>query len=147
MHHLIALIRWTLGLGVVLGATLAVTFVWSAAPSPGPLFSDADAMTFRITLDSGPFSASAITRNEAIAAGAALLRPTAGIVAEVHHGRAAVYEDSPEHSVWVVVYPGGRAPSYGPPGNDPGVTLYHGAIIDDLTGEFLRGLMMTRPAN
>lgn len=85
----------------------------------------------------------AITATEAVAtadenAGGAAAR---GSVVAVARATAKRFDDatSPVRTVWVVAYgPGGRTPNMGPSGGDAPIA-FQLMIIDDQTGEFVRG--------
>lgn len=148
MRILIRSKRGLLALGAAcIGAAVAFALASASLAAPAPLFGSGDATNFGIVLDDGPTTVSApVNQSEAVTAAIDVLQPAPGEHASIFHGRAWEFQDGPLHTAWIVVYPGGRQPSYGPAGHAPGVTRYRGAIIDDQTGIVLRWFSLTDPA-
>lgn len=130
---------------IVATLVAAGTLAWYVAVASGtsaPLLTESEAARLGIFLDQQS-SAAEISAEMAVGFARSALEIDVSATYEIHHGRARQYEDSPIRSVWVVVFPGGRLPSWGPPpGSGPLAAAYRGMIYDDSTGEFLRGFMV-----
>jgi hypothetical protein len=71
-----------------------------------------------------------------------------GTLIGASRGRAKLYEDAsdPVRTVWVFVYgPGGQVQVEGPPGGYQDITMQV-VLVDDQTGEFLRGETESAPS-
>ncbi|MBA3779846.1 MAG: hypothetical protein H0X16_11235 [Chloroflexi bacterium] len=157
--------------GLVLAFAVVVVIVGSlrlsaprvsqiSSPSTGPAFGaqptpnvrqyvtseQADRLGFSIDEDSSMRSAAVLSEGEAVAIARKVVRGIRdGTPAEIHHGRASQYENSPAVPVWIIVFPGGGGVPYGPAGEPPSDPTYSGAVVNDQTGEILNWFVVSEP--
>ena len=133
----------------------AVALGSTAAAETSPVISANDLAVFRIhnavDVTAQPDSAmpdTGVSRAAAITTAQQEVGPGLKEVG-VMHAKAAQFVDGAERSVWVVIFSGGVMPFDGPynaAADAPGVgttrpATVTGVVIDDTTGEFLRGFM------
>lgn len=144
MRLLINVLRVTLALCVVASISALAMMAYSGGgvtPVKPPLLDSTRANTLGIELDVDGYAVegSTVTRDAAVEVARSVHALSERV--EVYHGRAWRYQGELMRSVWIVVTDGGRSPSWGPPGGEPLNSAITGVIVDDATGEFVRGFL------
>jgi hypothetical protein len=145
-------VRKLVATALLVALTGFVTYVTLASPiqpmTPGSdssLLTDAELADLGLRWDPVPASAATARKTvpEIVAAAASQLGRS-DAPAEVLRGLVRQYADSQPQTAYIVIYTGGDAEGAGPNGTviTPRLT---GVVIDDQTGEFLRGFAIGDP--